>query len=394
MPYNCDMVPMESVGPPRGKRARAGVRMLVLVVAVLVACGTPFARAQLVGDEAPYFLWADAWQGTLDGTDQTERSINQQGVSLKMASTVTAHAVVAYDQSSGIGFTTSWSGLDNRADVTYRAGTFMTADGQARTVDNRSGEGTVALDGAFVFNGLSVDVLARTYTLAFNTCSPALCDPLTVTRSGSITAPGISVPLGDSGPDEQGVGITVQDDLPDPGQGLRENAAPTPVSVAGTTVTKRLDIDLQPRFDVDAWAAAYRQAFLAAAEGSGARAAAEGDVEETCAGPDAVACRDARAWSMSADKIRADFARVANALIDVDCPGFTRALNLFLSRNQDVVVDGPAATYDAVREVLQLSITEDLRVSYQRLPDFMKCLYPFDTYEDMVTVDLPGTTPY
>ncbi len=97
---------------------------------------------------------------------------------------------------------------------------------------------------------------------------------------------------------------------------------------------------------------------------------------------------------MSADVASADFARVASALIQVDCPGFTRSLNLYLSRSKDVVVDGPSATYEAVRVVLRESITQDLYVSYDRLPDFMKCLYPFDTYEQVVTVELPGTAPF
>ncbi len=89
---------------------RCGARVSAAVFAALALCATPLAFAQLLGDEAPYFLWADAWTGTLDGKDQIERTMNQAGAYLKTASTVTARANVTFDQSSGLGFTASWSG--------------------------------------------------------------------------------------------------------------------------------------------------------------------------------------------------------------------------------------------------------------------------------------------
>lgn len=121
---------------------------------------------------------------------------------------------------------------------------------------------------------------------------------------------------------------------------------------------------------------------------------------ETC-GPETTAtspCRAAyvarRDLKANADVATGDFERVVRALLGGQCPGFTRALNMFEDRTKDIVIEGPIATYKLVRDVLKLSIVSDPNVSYDRLPTFMRCLYPYKTYLNVVTLQQPGTNPF
>lgn len=385
--------------PPQCPPARGSVVGLAAIAVALLSL-TAGAHAQLLGDEAPYFLWADRWVGTVSGSEVLQREMRAQGAYLKMASTSTAEAQVTFNQVEIAGAVVHWWGSANRAHATYRSGVFLNAGASSQVVDSTEGDGEVVLDDDLRFNGLSIDVANRTYTVALNSCTRARCDSITTTRNVGISTPGFARAFGDTKNEQQGVGIVAEVPLPEPGQGLQGAYAPPSAMVAGSKRTLHLDHELAPAHELAAWAAAYRAGYLEARQGQldtfRDYAAAHCTGGSSLFEPDPT-CRAAKRardqLTENADVATKDFSRVTSALIEVTCPGFTRNLNSYLQRSRDVVLDGPLATYEAVREVLVGAVVEDLKVSYDRLPDFMRCLYDYDTYGAVVTLRLPGTSP-
>lgn len=383
----------------RGQTSTVSLPWLVTVTAVLIGLGTS-GHAQLLGDAGPYFVWPDRWVGTVSGSEVLQREMNAQGAYVKMASTSTADAQVLFNETRVDGAVVRWWGEGIGAHVTYRAGMFLNAGASSQVVDSTEGEGDVVLGQEPRTNGLSIDVAGGSYTLALHSCTRERCDEIPVTRKTTIAMPGMARAFGDAGPDEQGVGITAEMPLPAPGGGLKATFAPPPRPVAGSTQTLRLEHDLTPEFELVVWAAAYRASYVEARQAQ--LDTFKDYAAKNCSGgsslfeSDPVCRAAARAKDQldeNANLATKDFARVTSSLVLRKCPGFITALNRHLGRSRDVVLEGPIATYRAVREVLFETVVEDPHVSYDRQPEFMRCLYDYDTYEAMVTLRLPGTSP-
>lgn len=354
------------------------------------------AHGQYFGDEAPYFLWPDRWVGTVSGSEVLQREMQAQGAYLKMGSTATVTSDVTIDDRHQMDTIVQWAIENARAHATYRSSIYLNAGASSQVLDSVQGEGDVGLDGDPGLNGMTIDISDGTYILSLHSCTRAKCDSLTLKRSSSITAPGFAKMFADTKQDEQGVGVVAQMSLPDPGHGLEDAYAPAPQRVVGTLRTVRMEHKLDPVFDIASWANTYRASYVAARQGQIATfrdyAAANCGHGETTA-PCRAARRAQNQLDENADFATADFRRVTEALIAVACPGFTRELNTYLERSSDVVLEGPIATYRAVREALFETVTSDPRVSFDQQPDFMRCLYDYDTYVDVVTLRLPGTSP-
>lgn len=369
-----------------------------MVLVGALALGIPSAaQAQLLDDAAPYFLWANSWTGTVSGSDVIQRELNTHGAYVKMANTSKARTQVAYDTSNGLGLVESWQGDHNRAHVTYEAGVFLTAQGKSQVVSDTNGEADVQLDNYPESNGVTIDAVKKTYAIALHTCTIIHCDTIPVTNHTSVTAPGFSQAFGGSGPDHEGVGITFRGSLPKLGNGLKGHYAPPGAAVSGATETEVLDYDLRPFFEIDRWAADYRAGYLKARQGElapfQAYPPAKCDAESHPSVPCRAATRARRILKANADVATGDFKRVVTALLQGRCPDFTRQLNLSEKRSKDIVIEGPIATYRLVRSVLRRAIVSDPHVSYDRLPAFMHCLYNYDTFLNVATLQQPGTTP-
>ncbi len=372
--------------------------LLATLLAIPVLGAAPSAHAQLLGDVAPYFLWPDAWAGTLHGRDVVQRDVTMHGATVHMGITTKAAATVRFGTFNGGGFTETWQGKDNTATVDYAAATYMAAGGQATVNQGAKAHGVVHLDTMPADNGVTIDAVKKTFAVALGTCTMARCDRLTTSGHATVTTPHYSHSFHSSQSDAEGVEVVARGHLPAPGTGLHGIFAPGAKAAGGATDETSLSYDLHPTFAYDAWAAAYRAGYLAARQSD--LAPFEKYTPEAC-GPETLAsspCRAAyrarRFLKANADVATADFTRVVKALVNRRCPGFTRQLNLFEDRTKDIVIEGPIATYKLVRDVLRLSITSDPNVSYQRLPDFMRCLYPYDTYRKVVTLQQPGTNPF
>lgn len=381
------------------RRGRASVASWLTAIAVATAglAGAATAHAQLLGDAAPYYLWADAWAGTIRGKEEIKRVMTLHGVHVTLDNTTSASATVDFDQAKGPGAVTNWHGQNGIAHVVFDGVATVHAAGGVNLSSTSKGQGDVRLDPTYSRNGVMIDAGHWTYALAFQTCSSVYCDQIPV--KSSVGGPGFGA-MGATSPDEEGVQDVALKALPDHGQGLHGlDANVTPVG--GGTLATTLNYQLTPRFDVDAWAAAYRAAYIEARRSR--LDTFKSYLDSHCHGFWATAwdtvCRagnrEAEALSEDADVATTDFKRVVRLLIGEKCPGFTRDLNNELGRTTDVVIDGPIATYDAVRKILMRAVVSDRNVSYTRLPNFMQtCLYDYDTFETVVTLKLPGTLNY
>lgn len=386
------------------KRQTIGRLAVFLAAAGLATCALATlasARAQLLSDAAPYFLWSDAWSGTITGKEEITRDMSLHGAHVTLDNTTSASATVDYNQFNGRGAVQSWQGQAGKAHLAFEGVATMHAAGGVGLKSTSKGQGDVNLDPSYSRNGVMIDAAHWTYAVAFQTCSPPkYCDKISVTQTTSVGGAAFGN-FGNTAPDEEGVQDIAMAPLPKPGQGLRghdENATP----VAGGTTATSLDYHLTPRFDIDAWAAAYRAGYIKARQSR--LDAFKTVIDSKChqhfwSMAFSTVCRakdrEKEALSEDADVATSDFKRVVTALISEQCPGFTMQLNKALGRTKDVVIDGPIATYEAVRKVLQRAVVSDPHVSYKRLPNFMQaCLYDYDTFKNVMTLRLPGTLNY
>lgn len=369
------------------------------MVVTFLAAFSPLVHAQLLGDDAPAFLWADSWSGRFHGQEVLEQDVSQEGVTFRQTATLTVRSDLAiYDVLNGRGFFETWQGETNNAHVTLG----FKAEGQGGTVQAHVAmkpiEGAVGLDDEASKNGVSVDALKKTLTLAVDTCTIVRCDQLKPGHQLSVNAPNVHRTFGGTQPNKQQFAVVVRRPWPKDPRDVSGTYRSGPQSSGSVTKDVTFTYAIHPVYHVDAWAQTYRAGYLAARQSD--LAPYKDYTPERC-GPETLAsttCRAAyrerRTLKANADAATADFKRVVQALIDRTCPDFTRYLNLQEHRTKDIVIQGPIATYKLVQEVLVQSITSDPGVSYARLPDFMRCLYPsYDAYRKAVTMRQPGTTP-
>jgi len=265
------------------------------------------------------------------------------------------------------------------------------------TLDSH-GEGDVELDPDPSHNGVMLDAAHRTYAVLLATFTEKHCDQLTVTQTGSVNAGGLLHAFRATAPDQEGVEAIGTGALREPGHGLSGHDETATPGAGGRNATTSIDYHLEPRFDLDAWATVYRARYVAARQG---RLDAFKDyTPEACQkktfqdSPCLAAARERDALNEDAEVAATDFKRVARALVDVRCPGLTRHVNLDLGRIDDVVAQGPIATYEAVHKILKRAVVSDVHVSYANLPDYMQCLYDYDTFKTVTTLKLPGTLQF
>ena len=367
------------------------IKATVVAAVVAVVILTPRAEAQLVDDDAPWWLWPEVWTGEFefDETVRVPGMVNEETL-------VKGHLLL--DKKLVEGCTSSWVGsAENYAVIESQGAGKLDEQTEVARIHGRASSSARGRFPLADHSGLAISLEKGSYRVHLSARDGAVVEG-SAGATGAVDTTGFSQSTGweDHGKvlvefDEKGYS-PIPDTI-----GVLENGELAGAGASDAGFTSKFRWVLQPEHDIEKWVSTYIE--LLESERSSFIEKHEDFLEKMdCDGGmfDPIPCRAARAALDDVDRriatLADDCRRVLEMLVNIECPGFSQGMRA-TPRNwqfESAVCTDPARTCDVIHRHLfdffDAGATGDLLVTYRRLPNHLQCMYDYDDFNRVASL--------
>ncbi len=372
----------------RATTARWELMATVVAAAVAVFMLTPLAEAQLVDDDAPWWLWPEIWTGEFefDETVHVPGMVNEETL-------VKGHLLL--DKKLVEGCTSTWVGsTGNYAVIESQGAGKLDEQTEVARIHGRASSSAYGRFPLADHSGLAISLEKGRYRVHLSAADGAEVEG-SAGATGAVDTMGFSQSTGweDRGKvlvefDERGYS-PIPDTI-----GVLENGELTQAGASDAGLTSKFRWVFQPEHDVEKWVSRYieileseRSTFIEKHEDFLEKMDCDGGMF------DPIPCRAARAALDDVDRritrLADDCRRVLENLVNIECPGFSRGMRATPRswQYESAVCTDPAQTCDVIHrhvfDYFDSDFKGDLLVTYRRLPNHLSCMYDYDEFEQI-----------